>query len=190
MSFYLILSHLNFFYLILSYLILFYLNLFYLISSYFILFYFILSYLIFCYLILSYLLLYCFCSIISIHVDIHHHYTPVFYLPYPTYLLLSYLILSYLISIYIAFCDLHSSSSIFFTSHFFSPLSSPFTTPSPSLHFTRDGVPSGILEEALDRAKIGRLQILDAMKIAQPTIRKTVKESAPKAQVKSITVFS
>jgi len=46
-----------------------------------------------------------------------------------------------------------------------------------------DGVPSVILEEALDHARIGRLQILDAMTVAQKGARPTVKDTAPKAAV-------
>jgi polyribonucleotide nucleotidyltransferase len=46
-----------------------------------------------------------------------------------------------------------------------------------------DGVPSIILEEALDHARIGRLQILDAMTVAQKGARPTVKDTAPKAAV-------
>ena len=69
-----------------------------------------------------------------------------------------------------------------------------------SLHFTspifqflcllRDGVPASILIEALDKAKTGRLQILAAMKISQPNMRKTVKDSAPKAKVNSKCIMS
>ena len=54
----------------------------------------------------------------------------------------------------------------------------------------RDGVPASILIEALDKAKTGRLQILAAMKISQPNMRKTVKDSAPKAKVNSKCIMS
>ena len=88
-------------------------------------------------------------------------------------------------------------SSPFFFCFFSILLSSLLLT---SLHFTsplflflcllRDGVPASILIEALDKAKTGRLQILAAMKISQPNMRKTVKDSAPKAKVNSKCIMS
>ena len=51
----------------------------------------------------------------------------------------------------------------------------------------RDGVPAIILEEALDRAKEGRSEILKTMKGAQPSgPRIDVKETALKAMVSTV----
>ena len=51
----------------------------------------------------------------------------------------------------------------------------------------RDGVPAVILEQALDRAREGRLQILKSMKAVQPSgPRIDVKETALKAMVRKM----
>jgi polyribonucleotide nucleotidyltransferase len=47
----------------------------------------------------------------------------------------------------------------------------------------QDGVPAPILEEALDRAREGRLKILESIATAIPRARSTVKDSAPRAEV-------
>ena len=47
----------------------------------------------------------------------------------------------------------------------------------------QDGVPAPILEEALDRAREGRLRILESIATAIPRARSTVKDSAPRAEV-------
>ena len=83
-------------------------------------------------------------------------------------------------------------SSLLFSSLFLSSLHLTFLTSLLFLiicHF-RDGVPASILLEALDKAKTGRLQILRAMKDSQPNMRKSVKDSAPKAKVDSRYVMS